>query len=299
VAFVGYLALFYTPINQLHSVNHMLQHALASGERLFEIIDTVPEVREMPDATLPSTNVQGAIQFNEVGFSYIPSKPTIHKVSFTVAAGEKIALVGHTGSGKSTLVKLLMRFYDVQSGSIHIDGYPIKSIKLSYLREQIGLVAQDPFLFNGTVAENILYGNIEASRDQVISAAVSAHADTFIKNLPDGYDTLVGERGVRLSGGEKHRIAIARTFLKNPPILVLDEATSSVDTETESHIKQALDTLMAGRTTLIIAHRLSTLEGADRVLVMKQGKLAETGLHDDLISTDSEYAQLFRQQVHL
>jgi ATP-binding cassette subfamily B protein/subfamily B ATP-binding cassette protein MsbA len=299
VAFVGYLALFYTPINQLHSVNHMLQHALASGERLFEIIDTVPEVREMPDATLPSTNVQGAIQFNEVGFSYIPSKPTIHKVSFTVAAGEKIALVGHTGSGKSTLVKLLMRFYDVQSGSIHIDGYPIKSIKLSYLREQIGLVAQDPFLFNGTVAENILYGNIEASRDQVISAAVSAHADTFIKNLPDGYDTLVGERGVRLSGGEKHRIAIARTFLKNPPILVLDEATSSVDTETESHIKQALDTLMAGRTTLIIAHRLSTLEGADRVLVMKQGKLAETGLHDDLISIDSEYAQLFRQQVHL
>jgi len=299
VAFVGYLALFYTPINQLHSVNHMLQHALASGERLFEIIDTVPEVREMPDATLPSTNVQGAIQFNEVGFSYIPGKPTIHKVSFTVAAGEKIALVGHTGSGKSTLVKLLMRFYDVQSGSIHIDGYPIKSLKLSYLREQIGLVAQDPFLFNGTVAENILYGNIEANRDQVISAAVSAHADTFIKNLPDGYDTLVGERGVRLSGGEKHRIAIARTFLKNPPILVLDEATSSVDTETESHIKQALDTLMAGRTTLIIAHRLSTLEGADRVLVMKQGKLAETGLHDDLISTDSEYAQLFRQQVHL
>lgn len=299
VAFVGYLALFYTPINQLHSVNHMLQHALASGERLFEIIDTVPEVREMPDATLPSTNVQGAIQFNEVGFSYIPSKPTIHKVSFAIAAGEKIALVGHTGSGKSTLVKLLMRFYDVQSGSIYIDGYPIKSIKLSYLREQIGLVAQDPFLFNGTVAENILYGNIEANRDQVISAAVSAHADTFIKNLPDGYDTLVGERGVRLSGGEKHRIAIARTFLKNPPILVLDEATSSVDTETESHIKQALDTLMAGRTTLIIAHRLSTLEGADRVLVMKQGKLAETGLHDDLISSDSEYAQLFRQQVHL
>ena len=299
VAFVGYLALFYTPINQLHSVNHMLQHALASGERLFEIIDTVPEVKEAPNAILPSTNVRGMIQFNRVDFSYIPEKPAIQEVDFTIAAGEKMALVGHTGSGKSTLVKLVMRFYDAQSGSILIDGHPIKDLKLSYLREQIGLVAQDPFLFNGTVADNILYGNIEASREQVISAAVSAHADPFIKKLPDGYDTLVGERGVKLSGGEKHRIAIARTFLKNPPILVLDEATSSVDTETESHIKQALDTLMAGRTTLIIAHRLSTLEGADRVMVMKEGKLVETGVHDNLIRTDSEYAQLFRQQVHL
>jgi ABC-type multidrug transport system fused ATPase/permease subunit len=299
VAFVGYLALFYTPINQLHSVNHMLQHALASGERLFEIIDTVPEVQEAPDAILPSTNVLGELQFDQVNFSYIPSKPAIQNINFTINAGENIAIVGHTGSGKSTLVKLLMRFYDVGSGTILMDGYPIKDLKLSYLREQIGLVAQDPFLFNGTVAENILYGNIEASRDQVISAAVSSHADSFIKNLPEGYDTRVGERGVKLSGGEKHRIAIARTFLKNPPILILDEATSSVDTETEHHIKQALDTLMAGRTTLIIAHRLSTLEGANRVLVMKEGELVETGIHDTLISTDSEYAQLFRQQVHL
>ena len=299
VAFVGYLALFYTPINQLHSVNHMLQHALASGERLFEIIDTVPEVQEAPNAILPSTNVRGTIQFDQVDFSYLSEKLAIQEVDFTILAGEKIALVGHTGSGKSTLIKLLMRFYDVKSGAIRIDGHPIKDLKLSYLREQIGLVAQDPFLFNGTVADNILYGNIGANRDQIISAAVAAHADPFIKNLPDQYDTLVGERGVKLSGGEKHRIAIARTFLKDPPILVLDEATASVDTETESHIKQALDTLMAGRTTLIIAHRLSTLEGANRVLVMKNGKLVETGLHDILITTNSEYAQLFRQQVHL
>ena len=299
VAFVGYLALFYTPINQLHSVNHMLQHALASGDRLFEIIDTVPEVQDAPEALLPSTNVRGEIQFDRVGFSYIPDKPAIQEVDFTIAAGEKIAVVGHTGSGKSTLIKLLMRFYDVESGSVLIDGYKVKDLKLSYLREQIGLVAQDPFLFNGTVAENILYGNIEADRDQIISAAVSAHADPFIKDLPDGYDTRVGERGVKLSGGEKHRIAIARTFLKNPPILVLDEATSSVDTETENHIKQALKILMAGRTTLIVAHRLSTLEGADRVLVLKKGELVETGNHDSLIATDSEYAQLFRQQVHL
>ncbi|HIE42444.1 MAG TPA: ABC transporter ATP-binding protein [Nitrospinaceae bacterium] len=299
VAFVGYLALFYTPINQLHSVNHMLQHALASGERLFEIIDTVPDVNDAPDAILPATNARGAIQFDRVGFSYLPGKPAIHDMDFTIAAGENIALVGHTGSGKSTLTKLLMRFYDVESGTILIDDYPIKKLKVSYLREQIGLVPQDPFLFNGTVAENILYGNIEANRDQIISAAVSAHADFFITKLPDGYDTMVGERGVKLSGGEKHRITIARIFLKNPPILILDEATSSVDTETERHIKQALETLMAGRTTLIIAHRLSTLEGADRVLVIKEGELVETGIHETLISTDSEYAQLFRQQVHL
>lgn len=299
VAFMGYLALFYTPINQLHSVNHMLQHALASGDRLFEIIDTVPDVKESSDATLLSTNVRGAIQFDRVNFSYIEGKPAIQDVNFSISAGEKIALVGHTGSGKSTLVKLLMRFYDADSGQITLDGIPIKDLKLSYLREQIGLVSQDPFLFNGTVAENIMYGNIEASREQVIDAAIASHADPFIINLPDGYDTQVGERGVKLSGGEKHRIAIARAFLKNPPIIVLDEATSTVDTQTEHHIKEALNKLMAGRTTLSIAHRLSTLEGADRILVMRDGKLVETGEHETLIGRDSEYANLFQHQVHL
>ena len=299
VAFVGYLALFYTPINQLHSVNHMLQHALASGDRLFEIIDTVPDVQESPNATLPSTNVLGKIRFDRVNFSYIQGNPAIKDVEFSITAGEKIALVGHTGSGKSTLVKLLMRFYDVDSGKICLDEHPVKDLKISYLREQIGLVSQDPFLFNGTVAENILYGNIEASREQVVEAAVASHADPFIINLPEGYDTQVGERGVKLSGGEKHRIAIARTFLKDPPILILDEATSTVDTQTEHHIKEALNRLMAGRTTLFIAHRLSTLEGADRILVMRDGELVETGVHDALISIDSEYANLFQHQTHL
>lgn len=299
VAFVGYLALFYTPINQLHSVNHMLQHALASGDRLFEIIDTVPDVKENPKAVLPTTNLRGAIQFDRVSFSYIAGKPAISGVDFTISAGEKIALVGHTGSGKSTLVKLLMRFYDVDSGQISLDGYPLKDLKISYLREQIGLVSQDPFLFNGTVAENIMYGNIEARREQVIEAAIAAHADPFIKNLPNGYETQVGERGVKLSGGEKHRIAIARTFLKNPPIIVLDEATSTVDTKTEHHIKEAINKLMSGRTTLSIAHRLSTLEGADRIMVMRDGELVETGSHDALIGIDSEYANLFQHQVHL
>ena len=187
----------------------------------------------------------------------------------------------------------------MDSGRISLDGHPIKDLKLSYLREQIGLVSQDPFLFNGTVAENIMYGNIEASRQQIIEAAVASHADPFIRNLPNGYDTQVGERGVKLSGGEKHRIAIARTFLKNPPIIVMDEATSSVDTKTEHHIKEALNQLMVGRTTLSIAHRLSTLEGADRILVMKEGKLVETGSHETLIGMDSEYANLFQHQIHL
>ena len=278
---------------------HMLQHALASGDRLFEIIDTVPDVRESPNAILPLTNVRGVIHFDRVNFSYTEGKPAIRDIEFTLSAGEKIALVGHTGSGKSTLVKLLMRFYDVDSGEISLDGHPIKNLKLSYLREQIGLVSQDPFLFNGTVAENIMYGNIEASREDIIKAAIASHADPFIKNLPDGYDTQVGERGVKLSGGEKHRIAIARTFLKDPPIIILDEATSTVDTKTEYHIKEALNKLMAGRTTLSIAHRLSTLEGADRILVMRDGELVESGTHDALISIDSEYANLFQYQVHL
>ena len=299
VAFVGYLALFYTPINQLHSVNHMLQHALASGDRLFEIIDTVPDVKESPNAVLPSTNVRGEIYFEQVNFSYIEGKSAINGVDFNIAAGEKVALVGHTGSGKSTIVKLLMRFYNVDSGQISLDSHPIKDLKLSYLREQIGLVSQDPFLFNGTVAENIMYGNIEASRQQIMEAAIASHADPFIRNLPNGYDTQVGERGVKLSGGEKHRIAIARTFLKNPPIIVMDEATSSVDTKTEQYIKEALNQLMTGRTTLSIAHRLSTLEGADRVLVMKEGQLVETGSHKTLIGMDSEYANLFQHQIHL
>jgi ABC-type multidrug transport system fused ATPase/permease subunit len=299
VAFIGYLALFYTPINQLHSVNHMLQHALASGERVFEIIDRQPDVKEISDAILPSTNIQGEIEFKNVSFSYVKDKPIIKNLSLKIQPGEKIALVGHTGSGKSTLIKLLLRFYDINSGNINVDGYSIGDLKISYLREQIGMVSQDPYLFNGTVAENILYGNVEASRDDMIKSALAANASNFIKNLPQGYDTLIGERGVKLSGGEKHRIAIARTLLKDPPILILDEATASVDTETEAKIKDALVSLTAGRTTILIAHRLSTLEGANRILVMRSGELVESGTHGSMINSKTEYAQLFRSQMHL
>ncbi len=299
VAFIGYLALFYTPINQLHSLNHMLQHALASCDRLFEIIDAKPNVQENPDPLLPSTNVQGEITFNQVGFSYVKPKQVLKNISFQIAPGEKIALVGHTGSGKSTIVKLLMRFYDPNTGEISIDNYPLEKLSLSYLREQLGLVSQEPFLFNGTVEENILYGNLSASKDQIKEAAEAANAAEFIEKLPNGYETLIGERGVKLSGGERHRLAIARVFLKDPPILILDEATASVDTATELKIKEALLKLMSGKTTLIIAHRLSTLEGADRVLVLREGELIEMGTHESLVKENSVYASLFRSQLHL
>ena len=264
IAFIWYLSLFYTPINQLHTLNHMLQHALASSDRLFEIIDAQPDVVEDPDPVHPATPVHGEVIFDAVNFAYVPAKQVLHQVSFTLRPGEKVALVGHTGSGKSTLVKLLMRFYDTDDGQIRIDGHPLRKLSLAYLREPR-----------------------------------AAHAHEFIEQLPQGYETLIGERGVKLSGGERHRLAIARVFLKDPPILVLDEATASVDTETEIKIKEALSQLMALRTTLVIAHRLSTLEGADRVLVLKGGRLIESGTHKELIQADSEYANLFQSQLHL
>lgn len=299
IAFIWYLSLFYTPINQLHTLNHMLQHALASSDRLFEIIDAQPDVVEDPDPVHPATPVHGEVVFDAVNFAYVPAKQVLHQVSFALRPGEKVALVGHTGSGKSTLVKLLMRFYDADDGQIRIDGHPLRKLSLAYLREQVGLVSQEPFLFNGTVEENILYGKLDANRAEVERAARAAHAHEFIEQLPQGYETLIGERGVKLSGGERHRLAIARVFLKDPPILVLDEATASVDTETEIKIKEALSQLMALRTTLVIAHRLSTLEGADRVLVLKGGRLIESGTHKELIQADSEYASLFQSQLHL
>ncbi len=299
VAFIMYLGLFYIPINQLHSLNHMLQHALVSSQRVFEIIDATPEVEEKPNALLPSTNIKGEIRFDDVSYSYIPSRQVLHNISFTINPGEHIALVGHTGSGKSTIVKLLMRFYDPNAGRVMLDDNSARDLRLVYLRDQIGLVSQDPFLFNGNVNENILYGNLAANPEQVKQAAIAANADEFIQRLPDGYETLIGERGVKLSGGERHRLAIARVFLKDPPILVLDEATTSVDTETEAKIKGALKKLMAHRTTLIIAHRLSTLEGADRIIVIKNGRIVETGVHEDLIQSDSVYLNLFRSQLHL
>jgi ABC-type multidrug transport system fused ATPase/permease subunit len=299
VAFLSYLALFYTPINQLHSLNNMLQQALASSKRLFEIIDFQPDVIESAHAILPSTPSQGSIIFENVSFSYLKEKAVLKDVSFEIGSGKTVALVGHTGSGKSTAVKLLMRFYDANSGRILIDGHPIQDLKISYLRDQIGLVSQEPFLFNGTVLDNILYGNLAAARKEAVEAAKAAFADEFVQSLPSGYETVVGERGVKLSGGERHRIAIARAILKDPPILILDEATASVDTETEVKIQTALERLAYKRTTLIIAHRLSTLENSNSLLVLQNGQLVEMGNHDELMEQNSIYSRLFQSQVRL
>jgi len=259
VMFLSYLALFYVPVNQIHSVNHMLQHALAASERIFEVLDTVPEVEDRPRLVAPAQRSAGSIQFKNVVFSYRPDIEVLHGISLDIAAGERVAFVGPSGAGKSTLLKLLMRFYDVKGGEIAIDGQDIRDLPVLFLRDQVGLVQQEPFLFNGTVRENIVYGDLAATRREIEQVAIAARAHEFIMDLPDAYDTWIGERGVKLSVGQKQRVSIARVLLKNPPIVIFDEATSNIDTETEVKIREALAYLTQGRTTLIIAHRLSTL----------------------------------------
>jgi ATP-binding cassette subfamily B protein/subfamily B ATP-binding cassette protein MsbA len=298
VAFLSYLAMFYVPINQIHSVNHMLQHALASGERVFEILDAKPDVVES-DGALVLSRGAGEVRFEHVSFRYRPDVQVIHSVDLTLLPGEKVALVGPSGAGKSTLVKLLLRFYDAGSGRIAIDGHDIRGITLASLRDQIGLVPQDPVLFNGTVRENLLFGRPDANDGDLEAAARAARAHEFIAAMPEGYDTLVGERGVKLSGGQKQRLAIARALLKDPPIVVLDEATSNIDSDTEVQIQDALDRLIAGRTTLIIAHRLSTLRSVDRLVVMDRGRIAETGTHDELLRRGGLYATLYESQFQV
>ena len=297
VAFLAYLSLFYTPINQIHGINHMLQHALAAGERVFEIIDAVPEVSDRPHAIHPEKKAQGYVAFDQVSFHYRPDIPVLRQVSLIALPGEKIALVGPSGSGKSTLIKLLMRFYDVDTGRITIDGHEIRDLKLSYLRDQIGMVAQEPFLFNGTVRENLMYGRLTATEEEMIAAAKAARVHDFIMDLPEGYSTWIGERGVKLSVGQKQRVAIARALLKEPPIIIFDEATSNIDTETEARIQEALAVLSQQRTTFIIAHRLSTLKHVDRILVVAKGKIAEQGSHEGLLAQGGIYTTLYEAQL--
>jgi ATP-binding cassette subfamily B protein/subfamily B ATP-binding cassette protein MsbA len=312
VAFLGYLGLFYTPINQIHTINRMAQHALTAGERVFEILDERPAVVDHPDARHPRARSNGAVRFEAVSFAYRADLPVIHDVSFEAHAGERVALVGHSGAGKSTLIKLLMRYHDVSQGRVTLDGQDIRGLTLHYLRDQIGIVHQEPFLFNGTVRENILYGKpgpviVGATRRvaptaigpddiELIEAARGARAHDFIMQLPEGYDTWIGERGVKLSVGQKQRIAIARALLKDPPIIIFDEATSNIDVETEVKIREALDVLTHNRTTLIIAHRLSSLRNADRILVIVDGRIAEQGTHDSLMASKGAYASLYDAQ---
>jgi ABC-type multidrug transport system fused ATPase/permease subunit len=299
VAFLSYLALFYVPVNQIHSVNHMLQHALAAGERVFEILDTNPEVADRPGVVRPVDKLQGEVAARNVSFHYRSDIPVLKHVSFVVKAGERIALVGPSGAGKSTLIKLLMRFYDVVDGAITLDGYDLRDLPLAYVREQIGLVQQEPFLFNGTVKENIAYGDLSASQARLEAVAQAARAHEFVVELPEKYDTWIGERGVKLSVGQKQRISIARVLLKDPPIIVFDEATSNIDTETEVKIREALEELTRGRTTFIIAHRLSTLRHVDRIFVMDGGRLVEEGTHESLLARSGLYRTLYDAQFQI
>lgn len=299
VLFLSYLALFYVPINQIHSVNHMLQHALAASERVFEVLDTRPEVTDKPGAVAPAARLEGAVRFAQVHFHYRPDVPVLREVTLSVRAGERVALVGPSGAGKSTLLKLLMRFYDAKGGSISIDRYGIRDLPLAFLRSQIGLVQQEPFLFNGTVRENIAYGDLSADQVRIEAVAEVARAHDFIRKLPEGYDTWIGERGVKLSVGQKQRVSIARVLLKNPPIVIFDEATSNIDTETEVKIREALNELTKGRTTFIIAHRLSTLHDVDRIVVLDHGRIVEEGTHDRLMEHGGVYAGLYDAQFQV
>jgi ABC-type multidrug transport system fused ATPase/permease subunit len=296
VGFLGYLSMFYSPIERLHGINQMLQAARAAGERVFEIIDAPEEVTEKPHAGKLSDSTRGEVEFRQVSFHYENRRDVLQQIDIQVRPGQTIALVGPTGAGKSTLVHLLPRFHDVTAGCILIDGVDIRDVTLESLRRHIGIVTQEPFLFNGTVRENIMYGRLDASEQEMIAAAQAANAHEFISRLSEGYDSRVGERGVKFSVGEKQRVSIARVLLKDPRILILDEATASIDTHTEQMIQEALERLMADRTSFVIAHRLSTVRNADVILVIDQGRIAERGSHDELLRADGIYAQLCKAQ---
>lgn len=294
-AFVAYITRCYGRLQSMSRMVASTQRAAASAHRIFEILDREPSVRE-PEHPVPAGRLRGDIELRDIWFQY-GARPVIKGISLSVRSGELIGLVGPSGAGKSTLINLICRFYDVARGAILVDGTDIRQFRIADYRGNIGIVLQDPFLFFGTIAENIAYGKPNATRDEIVAAARAAHAHEFILKLPDGYDSLVGERGQALSGGERQRISIARALLIDPRILILDEATSSVDTETEWQIQQALDNLIHGRTTIAIAHRLSTLRRADRLVVIEDGQIAEMGRHDELLARSGTYMRLHKAQL--
>ena len=295
VAFLAYAVNISNPVKRISRVVGNIQRALAAAQRVFDVLDFPEEVRDLPDArALPA--VTGSVSFEHVTFSYNAGDEILHDLSFVAKPGQAIGLVGPSGAGKSTVASLLPRFYDCDAGTIRIDGTDIKQVTLDSLRQQVGIVPQETILFNGTVYDNILYGRLDATKEEIEEAAKAANAHDFIMELPDGYKTMLGDRGVNISGGQRQRIAIARAILKDPRILVLDEATSALDTESERLVQEALNRLMVGRTSIIIAHRLSTIKNADRILVLDKGKLVEDGTHDELMEKQGLYAHLYQIQ---
>ncbi|MGC6426520.1 MAG: ABC transporter ATP-binding protein [Akkermansiaceae bacterium] len=290
VTFFLLLSLFYEPVSKLHQLNQMALSSRAAADRVFEILDAEEEPDAVTGNPLPRP-IKGSVEFKDVSFAYDENQPTLHEVTLSAKPGQTIALAGSTGAGKSTIVNLLCRFYEYDSGNVTIDGHELKSLAKNSLRDGIGYVTQEAFLFNGTVRENLALAMRSATDDQMWSALAAAKAD-FVKGLPEGLDTNVGERGVKLSGGEKQRLSIARALLKDPPILLLDEATASVDNQTEHLIQQALDELMKNRTSIVIAHRLSTIQNADRIYVLEQGRVIEEGDYDSLLARNGKFAEL-------